>query len=61
MNPPDDNARGLLRLIPQVNDLVASAEQASACEGVPRQVITRAAREVTERLRLEILSGRPVA
>ncbi|HEY5493293.1 MAG TPA: L-seryl-tRNA(Sec) selenium transferase [Candidatus Anoxymicrobiaceae bacterium] len=61
MNPPDDNARGLLRLIPQVNELAASAEQAAACDGVPRQVITRVAREVTESLRTEILSGHPVA
>jgi L-seryl-tRNA(Ser) seleniumtransferase len=61
MNPPDDNARGLLRLIPQVNDLAASTEQAAACDGVPRQVITRVAREVTESLRTEILSGHLVA
>ena len=61
MNPPDDNARGLLRLIPQVNELAASAEQAPGCSGVPRQVITRASRELTERLRLDILAGRDLS
>ena len=61
MNPPDDNARGLLRLIPQVNELAASAEQAPGCGGVPRQVITRASRELTERLRLDILAGRDLS
>ena len=56
MNPPDDNAKGFLRLIPQVNDLVEAA--ASSEGGAPRQVLTRVARELTERLRAQILSGR---
>lgn len=57
MTPPEENKQALLRLIPQVNELVESAEASGAAPGVPRQVLTEAAREVLERTRNAILSG----
>jgi L-seryl-tRNA(Ser) seleniumtransferase len=57
MNPPDKNKKELLRLIPQVNDLVDSASSVASAVGVPRQVLTRAARDVVEGLRARLLEG----
>lgn len=55
MNPPDETRQGLLRLLPQVNDLVDAVASSPGAREVPRQVITRAAREVVETLRGRIL------
>ncbi|MHB8895384.1 MAG: L-seryl-tRNA(Sec) selenium transferase [Candidatus Geothermincolia bacterium] len=57
MNPPDDIRRGLLRLIPQVNELVDSVVSSLQAGEIPRQVVTRAARNVLEDTRQQILGG----
>ena len=57
MNPPDEKARGLLRLIPQVNELAEFAGTISTGSGLPRQVLLAAARNVVEEVRASILSG----
>lgn len=47
----------MLRLIPQVNDLVESAEAGGRASGIPRQVLTAAARDLAERLRSSLLAN----
>jgi L-seryl-tRNA(Ser) seleniumtransferase len=56
MNPPDEKKQGLLRLIPQVNELV-EATGAPEADGLPRQVLTDAARNVVDGARRAILGG----
>jgi len=61
MNPPDENRQGLLRLIPQVNELVESVDSSTAVQGIPRNVVTHAAREVVDDARDAILSGKGIS
>jgi L-seryl-tRNA(Ser) seleniumtransferase len=57
MNPPDDNKKSLLRLIPQVNELIEFAERSAATACIPRQVVARATRNVLDATRQKIMEG----
>ena len=57
MNPPDEKRQALLRLIPQVNELLDAAGAEPEAVDVPRLVLARAARSVLEDFRQAILSG----
>jgi len=60
MNPPDEKRQALLRLIPQVNELLDAAGAEPEAVDVPRLVLARAARSVLEDFRQAILSGEPI-
>lgn len=57
MNPPDEQRRALLRLIPQVGELMELALSRDAVSRVPRQVLSRAARNACELARISILES----
>ncbi len=56
MNSPDESARELLRLIPQVNEL-ADQVMSGAGAGLPRRVVMDATRRVVDGVRASILQG----
>jgi len=57
MNIPDDEKRELLRLIPQVNELVDAANNTGDFEEIPRPVLLQAVRRVLAAFRELILSN----